>query len=529
MVNSKRIGAGIFGAVVSMLMVTDSQALIPTFDAGNIMGTFQILKDGKQNLDKLGENININGELNTIVGDAAASVSKFKEKYGEDINKGIETAKKAAARAAEAKQFMAEHSAEIEAGKEAYQALMDKTAAANEEETTEEVYEEEVYTEPEVAEVENADNADFNKSQNEEEGYAPSSAAASPMSSFNRQYGDEDEEDTSGGENLDGISGDDEAGELAPKTADNNQNLDIEAMPAAQMAVEEGFATEKTAEISDTRAVQTLRGEVRSSVEDGTSPTMMRAFGRAPIAASAPIVDTGDSMTTAVESKTDANDKVSVSAPATSVPTEIRRFRVSPQIKTNGASGKMIAPVKMEKISHSIYRHSEKLAFASATEGDNVGNPYIGDVFVVPMASRCEMSPETFVKDEKERNKCIETIIRENNASNQFEAAISMKECRRMVYQTVVSLLAEATSSKYEAANYADTLNEQDKLAADSTDVRGDLTIIAMSNQQTQLLLNRISMGYASQLLLDAVKQICATQADILDKKEDASATSGEK
>lgn len=91
--------------------------------------------------------------------------------------------------------------------------------------------------------------------------------------------------------------------------------------------------------------------------------------------------------------------------------------------------------------------------------------------------------------------------------------------------------MAEATNAKYEAANYSDTLDEQDKLAADSTDVRGDLTVLAMSNYQTQLLLNRISMNFSSQIILETVDQLCAARKDVLGDSDmdKASETSGEK
>ena len=61
-----------------------------------------IVKNGSQNLKGIGDITNKVGELNTIVGDAAASVSKFQEQYGDEINKGMEMAQKAMARKAEA-------------------------------------------------------------------------------------------------------------------------------------------------------------------------------------------------------------------------------------------------------------------------------------------------------------------------------------------------------------------------------------------------------------------------------------------
>ena len=201
---------------------------------------------------------------------------------------------------------------------------------------------------------------------------------------------------------------------------------------------------------------------------------------------------------------------------ALAAPVQRRQFRVSPRLN------------RVEKVSRSTYGRHEEMAFASSSDdGEAVGNSYVGNVYIVPMAQRCEISAQTFINDEQKRNECIEKIIRENNADNSFDSNLSMKDCRRMIYNAVVALLAEATNSKYEAANYSDTLDEQDKLAADSTDVRGDLTVIAMSNYQTQLLLNRISMNFSSQIILETVEQVCAARKDVLgdsdlDEKSDA-------
>ena len=94
MVNIKRIGSGILGAGAVLFVAAGAEAGLPTFDAANIAGTMSIVKNGSQNLKGIGDITNKVGELNTIVGDAAASVSKFQEQYGDEINKGMEMAQK---------------------------------------------------------------------------------------------------------------------------------------------------------------------------------------------------------------------------------------------------------------------------------------------------------------------------------------------------------------------------------------------------------------------------------------------------
>ena len=512
MVNIKRIGSGILGAGAVLFVAAGAEAGLPTFDAANIAGTMSIVKNGSQNLKGIGDITNKVGELNTIVGDAAASVSKFQEQYGDEINKGMEMAQKAMARKAEAEAAKAAHDAEVQAQKDAYQAAMDSVAenqqaSQPEEEYYEEVEEEVVNAPEETATVVEGAAEDFYGEDAEENG------VSSAMNSANRVYDDGDYEET-GGENLDGIAGDDEAaaedGGAPVKTL---QNLP-EGMQAVQM---------KPAVVGKVQA---------AGDKGGVSANRRRAFVRpsAPNAEAA-VVSSG---LKAVSADTEADVEVApaegeasdtAAAPAAvraetpaaqAAPVQRRQFRVSPRLN------------RVEKVSRSTYGRHEEMAFASSSDdGEAVGNSYVGNVYIVPMAQRCEISAQTFINDEQKRNECIEKIIRENNADNSFDSNLSMKDCRRMIYNAVVALLAEATNSKYEAANYSDTLDEQDKLAADSTDVRGDLTVIAMSNYQTQLLLNRISMNFSSQIILETVEQVCAARKDVLgdsdlDEKSDA-------
>lgn len=515
MVNIKRIGSGILGAGAVLFVAAGAEAGLPTFDAANIAGTMSIVKNGSQNLKGIGDITNKVGELNTIVGDAAASVSKFQEQYGDEINKGMEMAQKAMARKAEAEAAKAAHDAEVQAQKDAYQAAMDSVAenqqaSQPEEEYYEEVEEEVVNAPEETATVVEGAAEDFYGEDAEENG------VSSAMNSANRVYDDGDYEET-GGENLDGIAGDDEAaaedGGAPVKTL---QNLP-EGMQAVQM---------KPAVVGKVQA---------AGDKGGVSANRRRAFVRpsAPNAEAA-VVSSGlkaisadtEADVEAAPAEGEASDTVAVSASPAAVraetpaaqaaPVQRRQFRVSPRLN------------RVEKVSRSTYGRHEEMAFASSSDdGEAVGNSYVGNVYIVPMAQRCEISAQTFINDEQKRNECIEKIIRENNADNSFDSNLSMKDCRRMIYNAVVALLAEATNSKYEAANYSDTLDEQDKLAADSTDVRGDLTVIAMSNYQTQLLLNRISMNFSSQIILETVEQVCAAHKDVLgdsdlDEKSDA-------
>lgn len=202
---------------------------------------------------------------------------------------------------------------------------------------------------------------------------------------------------------------------------------------------------------------------------------------------------------------------------ATIKPLEIQPFRISPT--------KAIAPapkLKVMRDSSSRYENTQTIAFAA--QG---ANPYVNNMFVLPMASRCEISAEEFIEDKDKATKCIDKIVKENSAANQFEAASAAKDCNKMVFNTVKALLAEAINAKYEAANYQQVLDKQDEVAANSSDVRNDNHTIAAAFQEGQILLNRSSAVLSSQLILDTVRQLCSMQDEVMENKDETA--NGEK
>ncbi len=515
MVYMKRVGVGTLIASACLFVTANVRAGLLTYDAANVAGTVSIVKNGAENLKGIGDITNKVGELNTIVGDAAASVSKFQSEYGDKIQKGVEIAQKVAARKAEAEAAKAEHDAEIQAQKDAYQAAMD-SVSSTQTTSSADTAATDVTTQTAAETVDRSSTlsaqtstASLNKNVS-----ANKAADLSAMSSANRVYEDDNEET----ESLDGIgipeesltvSGTVDESSMVVDAAEEAEIIDGADVSEESLTAVDAEGTESTGRVATRRrtfarpAKLSVSGRVvvdgaktdETAVEEKQSSKLLKAIPESKTITVAP------AQTEAASSTVENKEQNSAS------PVRIQRkqFRVSPQLNV------------IEKVSSSTIRHSEKLAFASAEEGDSgVGNSYINEAYIVPMAQRCDITPESFINDTNVRNECLETIIRENNADNSFDSALSMKDCRKMVYEAVIALLAEATNAKYEAANYSDTLDEQDKLAADSTDVRGDLTVIAMSNYQTQLLLNRISMNYASQLILETTEQLCAARKDVL-------------
>lgn len=494
MVNVMRFGITVFAAVA--INVANSYAELPTMDAGNIATSGGIVKNGTQNIGLIDK---INGkvsELNTIVGDGAASIAKFQAEYGDEIQKSAEFAQKVKARSEDAKNAKEAHDAEVQEQKDAYQAAMDSLEEAEDQEEN---------TDEEALEEEEAEGANVREllTSGEFAAMAEEARKSSLMTSDGKVYEDEEE----AAEDVKSL-------EMSGQAAEENSSEDfVDGVPETSLE----NATLSGAVNTVAIPVTTASGKI--TVSNGTTIIQNSTVSTSPVVSKTTSTTETNEMTAGtVSGSVEKADSVNEASTPT---VQRRKFRVSPKLQ------------KIEKMSSNTFRQSEKMAFASAAEEGEVGNSYIGDVYVVPMAQKCEISPESFINDENVRKKCTEKIIRENNADNSFDSALSMKDCQKMIYNTVVALLAEATQSKYEAANYSDTLDKQDELAGDSTDVRGDLTVVAMSNQQTQLLLNRLSMSFSSQIILETAIQLCAMQKDVLgdsdlDDDEDAQ-TDGEK
>ena len=638
MVDIKRIGVGVVVTGTFVFASVNAWAGLPTLDAGNLAGTVSIVKNGAENLQGIGNITNKVGELNTIVGDAAASVSKFKEQYGDKIQEGVEAAQKAMERAEEAKTALAEYEQEVAAKKEAYQTIMDATAAQS-------------GGGENAGQADGAQTAAAAQSQMQAaqmSGQAVSAgtmrqqvAGAQPimktqtqaMSSADRMYDDSayaadgyvdgyvqaSEVDgmaiagrqtmtasgaVAGAQAVAGVGATAVARPAVAAASGTVMAADGTVLNAQPAAVEGAVAAEGTIAGGEVAAAETAEGATISGRQVGR-----KAFGRAATAsgtvsaarpataaraatgarqavtasgtvsaarpataaraatgarqaatasgtASAVRPATAARAATGARRAATASGTVSAARPATAAraatgarraatvsgtvsaarpataaravsqasstgvvsaaqPVAAKPATATPQRQQFRVSPVSTAAGKIERVSSATAKFSETMAFASASESA-AGNSYVGDTYIVPMAQYCRIKPEDFIENEKTRNDCLEKIIREINADNSFDANLSQKDCQKMVYNAVVALMAEAANSKYEAANYSETLDEQDDLAADSTDVRGDLTVIAMSNYQTQLLLNRISMNFSSQIILDTVMQLCRTKKDVL-------------
>ncbi len=511
MVNYKSWGIVLSG--INFVLAVNAYAGLPTLDVGNVTSSIGIVKNGGENIGLIGQISGKVGELNTIVGDGAASIAKFQSEYGENIQAAVEAGQKAMQRAEEAKTALDEHTAELKEQKELYQAAID---SLNKDKEDGEPQEETQVAAGEAVSVENVKASDEYTTLQQNKAMPIDSL----MTSTDKLYEDETENEEieqDGYGILPANAAAMKAGAVAQTPSASATAAKAGVVAKAPSAGATATKAGAAAKSPSANATATKAGAVAKAPSASATVTKAGAVAKAPSAnatatKAGAVAKSPSASATATKAgavaKSPSASATAVKTPTTVSPTR-KQFRVSPQA------------VKVDRVSSNTYRHHDKVAFASANDGSSAGNSYIGDVYVVPMAQKCEIDPETFINDENKRKECIEQIIKDNNADNSYDASLSVKDCQKMIYDTVVALLAEATQAKYEAANYSDTLDEQDDLAGDSTDVRGDLTVIAMSNQQTQLLLNRLSMSFSSQIILETAEQLCTMQKDVLGEDSD--------
>lgn len=502
---------------------------LPTIDAGNIAGTIGIVTQGATGIQQGIETIANGSNLNSIIGDAAGTLAKFNEKYGDDIKNGIKAAEDAQKRLTEGVEAYNKYQGEIAARKAEYDALMETvssyTGSASYEDGDEGEYDGEDYDAEYSADYDEGYDADYD------------AAAVSTLETVDGALSLNPEvvgaEPLAVGETA-LVSGRTVVSaqpavmsEIAvrPVVAGKMQAAELETQTLAVDAVAaeaDDLTAEKTLEkpaVLD-KAVSLENVEKAEAVSSITNETTgRRRFGSARVSALTKADAVNNVGAAAVKSDTLS---VGTARSSASVPTlntgtaAARKFRVSPSLTTPAQELGTSAAMKIEKMSSSTVSYSSRMAFAAESEDDTKGVGYDSNgTFISPLAQRCGVSIKD-LQDAEKLKACTDKIVSENFAKNQYDAINSRKDCERMIYTTVVALLAETTQNKYEASNYDETLDKQEETGSGATDTRDDSALIALSNEQTQILLNRMSLLVSTQIILDSVQQLCAAPKDVL-------------
>lgn len=549
----------VLACVATVVGAFPAFAGLPTMDAGNIAGTVGIVAQGQTGIQQGIETIANGSNLNAIVGDSAGTLSKFTGKLGidpEKAKKALETAQNAQKRISEGMETYNKYQGEIAKRQEEYQALMDMVNSKVGKDSYDDSDEEGEYEGEESGGGEDEEygadyDSDYDSDYDAEsvstletaEGFANSetyqqattqemlatpitseqslriSAQVSPVSAelqtmdtlqplqqLDVKAVDTDldkvvEEDADGTDDVDAEQTDEptdtvEVEKISTPTI-TNATTGRTRFGGLKQAVTAAAANAKLNKVS-------VQNKMLSAAENSTAKTTLKS-----------------AVKSALESKNLSSSVAEQKAVATTQPaTAVRKFRVSPTSKT-APSLKTAPAMKIERMSNSTISFSSKMMFAdeAADNTKGVGIDSKG-TFISPLAQRCGISIKD-LQDAEKIKECTTKIVSENNAKNQYDAINSRKDCQSMVYSTVVALLAEATQGKYESSNYGDTLDKQEDLGADSNNTRDDTMVIALTNEQTQILLNKMSLLVSAQTILSSVKYICEAPKDVLEKTTD--------
>lgn len=559
----------VLACVATVVGAFPAFAGLPTMDAGNIAGTVGIVAQGQTGIQQGIETIANGSNLNAIVGDSAGTLSKFTGKLGidpEKAKKALETAQNAQKRISEGMETYNKYQGEIAKRQEEYQALMDMVNSKVGKDSYDDSDEEGEYEGEESGGGEDEEygadyDSDYDSDYDAEsvstletaEGFANSetyqqattqemlatpvtseqslriSAQVSPVSAELQRM-----DTLQPLRQLDAKAVDTDLNKVVEEDADGTDDVDAEQTDEPTDTVEKI----STPTITNATTGRTRFGGLKQAVTAAAANAKLNKVSVQNKMLSAAKNSTAkttlkSAVKSALESKNLSSSVAEQKAVATTQPaTAVRKFRVSPTLKT-APSLKTAPAMKIERMSNSTISFSSKMMFAdeAADNTKGVGIDSKG-TFISPLAQRCGISIKD-LQDAEKIKECTTKIVSENNAKNQYDAINSRKDCQSMVYNTVVALLAEATQGKYESSNYGDTLDKQEDLGADSNNTRDDTMVIALTNEQTQILLNKMSLLVSAQTILSSVKYICEAPKDVLEKttddKNDGAKTDGGK
>lgn len=533
---------GMILACLATILIPSKSSAIFTMDSGNISGTIGIVSNGANGIMQSMEIITNGSLLNSVLGDAAGTLSKFKEKFGGDVEKALKAAEDAKKRVEEGTAAYNKYKNEIETRKAKYQELLDQLDVANNEEVYEDDFEEVDYP----SEYDNPDSSDNSPENNESQtinnttsspqsiAVQPSVERAVPTVPEIQKIEHQPELNTPtpavirrplnpaiGRETL--IEAEKIATEIETDLSDK-KIIDKE-LPS----LKNGTSVAKPA-LKDAIPVDSLERKVVAPIEIDSSPAVIRK----PFIPSLEEQELTDKVINKSEEiKTDSiNDNTVIKevtsplSPLNDTETTVTPKETAPVIENIKQPGTIqetpklrIPPntvIREDRISSSELHFTSRQIFADEISDVKGVNYDSKGTFITPLAKRCDMSVKDLLEPDKMKA-CLTQIVSENNARDQNDAITSLDQCNVMVYDTVVAVLAEATNAKYEASNYSDTLDKQEELASTgSSTIRDDTGVIAMNNEQTEILLNKMSMLLSGNIILDSVQRLCSTSKDVL-------------
>ncbi|MBO7556302.1 MAG: hypothetical protein J6T72_02765 [Alphaproteobacteria bacterium] len=229
------------------------------------------------------------------------------------------------------------------------------------------------------------------------------------------------------------------------------------------------------------------------------------------------VTKTPAAATTEASSKAlDSSKSVEATSSKVSAPTAV---------STPSTSGFRQSPTNVEKRSQTLH-YTSHLDFAAETNNSTKGSGYDKNGIFIFDVKYCDKSVDDLLTEKGTRD-CLVKIVNKINDDNTHFAIENKADCQKMVFDTAVALLAEAVNMLDEASNYQDTLDEQGELGGNSNNTRDDTQVLAMSYEQTQLLLNRLTIILSGETILNVTKDICGSSKNVLEENEVETSSGG--
>jgi len=157
----------------------------------------------------------------------------------------------------------------------------------------------------------------------------------------------------------------------------------------------------------------------------------------------------------------------------------------------------------------SAVKSSQLLMFGIEDIPDGVVNngEYDETVMVDTMVSYCGFGAKD-LSDETRIPKCMKELIKHMSDKDNQTASEGKAIHNKMVAEAVIAAAGESLALKNTAANYDEKLDKQEEDLGSSSTTRDDSSALAVTNKELQYAINKLLSMSATQLSLDALKQV---------------------
>ena len=522
------------------LYCTAAEALIPTVDAGAIAeGVKSNIELVKQSA-VVAEATSIAGQMNSAIGSAKSSISKL----------GLDEAKAAAERLKKEKENLEKAKAEYDKYKAEYDAKKKQLEEGKAEYERLKSQAQEGLADVQELKSDITDTADMLK--------AKASDAASSVSSSRQAFGST----ATASSTPTTASASPQTQTVQQPQAQTQPVQQPQAQPAQQPQTQtvvqdnKEELAEAQAEIQDLRR-QLAEAQMQAQNSASSTPNVIQNNNddtpekledalaeierlKAELAA----YEEAAQQSPNASSSTNSTSLPQAQTPTLTQPLNSSGFRKRPTVHVNTEFEKQSLNESDSPFSVATVSLSTTLSFAkadsedsgddSATSLDGLLNTPTGtnaatDEFIVSdeLARYCGFNVNNV--DTATLKSCLTDLISHRSDSNAVVAAEGNAKYTQIMQESVSGLTAEAVVDKNEATNYqAEVLSKLNSDLGSASTVRDDISALAQTNNQVQILLNDILKIYASQLYLSSMEGISKYNSKTINPEDSGSITPAE-